>query len=77
MVIITGEAENPGCKEIPIGKENFLNGKKFVISGRMMSLHRDEAKCLIEKYGGKVLTGLFCCFIFCLSLFTRFKFFEN
>ena len=35
-----------------------MEGLTFVITGVLDSLERDEAKCLIEKYGGKVTTSL-------------------
>ncbi|XP_077157827.1 replication factor C subunit 1 isoform X2 [Paroedura picta] len=43
-----------GSKEIPQGGENCLEGLNFVITGVMESIERDEAKSLIERYGGKV-----------------------
>lgn len=43
-----------GSKEIPEGGENCLESLTFVITGVLESLERDEAKSLIEKYGGKV-----------------------
>ena len=36
------------------GGENCLEGLTFVITGILESLERDEAKSLVEKYGGKV-----------------------
>lgn len=36
------------------GGENCLESLTFVITGVLESLERDEAKSLIEKYGGKV-----------------------
>ena len=36
------------------GAENCLEGLTFVITGVLESLERDEAKTLVEKYGGKV-----------------------
>ncbi|KAJ8321817.1 hypothetical protein KUTeg_000288 [Tegillarca granosa] len=47
-----------GSKEIPEGADNCLEGLTFVITGVLESLERDEAKHLIEKYGGKVTTSL-------------------
>lgn len=44
----------PGSKEIPQGAENCLEGLTFVMTGVLESLERDEAKSLIERYGGKV-----------------------
>ncbi|XP_050803366.1 replication factor C subunit 1 [Gopherus flavomarginatus] len=43
-----------GSKEIPQGSENCLEGLTFVITGVLESIERDEAKSLIERYGGKV-----------------------
>uniref|UniRef100_A0A8B9P8P0 Replication factor C subunit 1 n=1 Tax=Apteryx owenii TaxID=8824 RepID=A0A8B9P8P0_APTOW len=43
-----------GSKEIPRGAENCLEGLTFVITGVLESIERDEAKSLIERYGGKV-----------------------
>ncbi|XP_074085720.1 replication factor C subunit 1 isoform X2 [Macrotis lagotis] len=43
-----------GSKEIPKGGENCLEGLTFVITGVLESIERDEAKSLIERYGGKV-----------------------
>ncbi|XP_032883015.1 replication factor C subunit 1 isoform X1 [Amblyraja radiata] len=45
-----------GSKEIPQGAENCLEGLSFVITGVLESMERDDAKSLIERYGGK-LTG--------------------
>lgn len=36
------------------GADNCLEGLTFVITGVLDSLERDEAKLLIERYGGKV-----------------------
>ncbi|XP_030643880.1 replication factor C subunit 1 isoform X2 [Chanos chanos] len=43
-----------GSKEIPQGAENCLEGLTFVITGVLESMERDDAKSLIERYGGKV-----------------------
>ncbi|XP_016061994.1 PREDICTED: replication factor C subunit 1 isoform X2 [Miniopterus natalensis] len=43
-----------GSKEIPKGADNCLEGLIFVITGVLESIERDEAKSLIERYGGKV-----------------------
>uniref|UniRef100_A0A4W3IHY4 Replication factor C subunit 1 n=1 Tax=Callorhinchus milii TaxID=7868 RepID=A0A4W3IHY4_CALMI len=43
-----------GSKEIPQGAENCLENLSFVITGVLESMERDEAKSLIERYGGKV-----------------------
>uniref|UniRef100_A0A8K9WLU3 Replication factor C subunit 1 n=1 Tax=Oncorhynchus mykiss TaxID=8022 RepID=A0A8K9WLU3_ONCMY len=43
-----------GSKPIPTGAENCLEGGVFVISGVLESMEREDAKSLIERYGGKV-----------------------
>ncbi|XP_055004102.1 replication factor C subunit 1 [Boleophthalmus pectinirostris] len=43
-----------GSKEVPQGAENCLEGFVFVITGVLESMERDDAKALIERYGGKV-----------------------
>ncbi|XP_045140043.1 replication factor C subunit 1 [Echinops telfairi] len=43
-----------GSKEIPKGAENCLEGLTFVITGVLECIEREEAKSLIERYGGKV-----------------------
>ncbi|TRY96810.1 hypothetical protein DNTS_016309 [Danionella cerebrum] len=43
-----------GSKEIPQGSENCLEGCVFVLTGVLESMERDDAKSLIERYGGKV-----------------------
>ncbi|XP_054634941.1 replication factor C subunit 1 isoform X2 [Dunckerocampus dactyliophorus] len=43
-----------GSKEIPTGADNCLEGCVFVLTGVLESLERDDAKSLIERYGGKV-----------------------
>ncbi|KAL1023984.1 hypothetical protein UPYG_G00049870 [Umbra pygmaea] len=43
-----------GSKDIPTGAENCLEGCVFVLSGVLESMERDDAKSLIERYGGKV-----------------------
>nr|XP_060633800.1 replication factor C subunit 1 isoform X1 [Anolis sagrei ordinatus] len=43
-----------GTKVLPQGAENCLEGMTFVITGVLESIERDEAKSLIERYGGKV-----------------------
>ena len=36
------------------GAENCLEGCVFVVTGVLESMERDDAKTLIERYGGKV-----------------------
>lgn len=43
-----------GSKDIPQGSDNCLEGLTFVITGVLESIERDEAKSLVERYGGKV-----------------------
>ncbi|KAM9330406.1 replication factor C subunit 1 [Gastrophryne carolinensis] len=43
-----------GSKDIPQGADNCLEGLTFVITGVLESIERDEAKSLVERYGGKV-----------------------
>ncbi|XP_072318368.1 replication factor C subunit 1 [Eucyclogobius newberryi] len=47
-----------GSKEIPQGAENCLEGFAFVITGVLESMERDDAKGLIERYGGKVMGNI-------------------
>lgn len=42
------------CAGAMTGAPNCLEGLNFVISGILDSLPRDDAKALIEQYGGKV-----------------------
>ncbi|KAM4710072.1 replication factor C subunit 1 [Discoglossus pictus] len=43
-----------GSKNIPTGGDNCMEGMTFVITGVLESIERDEAKSLVERYGGKV-----------------------
>ncbi|MGH0157161.1 UNVERIFIED_CONTAM: hypothetical protein FKN15_033129 [Acipenser sinensis] len=43
-----------GSKEVPKGADNCLEGLTFVLTGVLESMERDDAKSLIERYGGKV-----------------------
>ncbi|KAM6972617.1 replication factor C subunit 1 [Aplochiton taeniatus] len=43
-----------GSKEIPQGAENCLEDCVFVLTGVLECMEREEAKGLIERYGGKV-----------------------
>lgn len=49
---------NHGCKEIPKGKPNCLKGFKFVISGVLEAMEREEAADLIKSCGGEVVGSL-------------------
>jgi len=49
---------NPGCKEVPEGKPNCLEGITFVVTGIQESLGRDEIKELIERYGGRMTSAV-------------------
>lgn len=42
-----------GSKEIPMGKPGCLSGLKFVVTGELESITRDDAVELIQRYGGK------------------------
>lgn len=42
------------CVSFPQGAENCLEGCVFVLTGVLESMERDDAKSLIERYGGKV-----------------------
>lgn len=44
----------PGSKEIPEGEANCLAGLKFVFTGELSSLSREEATELAKRYGGCV-----------------------
>lgn len=50
--------KNPGSKPIPIGKKDCFAGLKFLITGVLDSLERDECKSIVEKYGGHVVSGV-------------------
>lgn len=52
--MVTGGALRPGCKSVPSGQPNCLLGWKFVLTGSLESLERNECKRLIEQYGGRV-----------------------
>ncbi|KAG7270436.1 hypothetical protein CRUP_022380 [Coryphaenoides rupestris] len=43
-----------GSKDIPTGADNCLEGCVFVLTGVLESMERDDAKSMIERYGGKV-----------------------
>jgi NAD-dependent DNA ligase len=45
----------PGSKEVPDGEPNCLAGLKFVFTGELSSLSREEATELAKRYGGCVL----------------------
>ncbi|XP_055871771.1 replication factor C subunit 1-like isoform X2 [Biomphalaria glabrata] len=47
-----------GSKEIPEGADNCLEGLTFVITGVLDSIERDDAKSVVEKYGGKVTASV-------------------
>lgn len=50
--------QNPGSKRIPVGNKDCFAGLKFLITGVLDSLERDECKSIIEKYGGHVVSGV-------------------
>jgi len=47
-----------GSKELPVGAENCLEGLTFVITGVLDSFQREEFVDTIQRYGGKVTTGV-------------------
>ena len=52
-------SDKPGIKNpIPEGSPGCLEGITFVITGTLPSLKRDDAKKLIEKYGGKLSSSI-------------------
>lgn len=50
--------KNPGSKPIPIGKKDCFAGLKFLVTGVLDSLDRDECKNIVEKYGGSMISGV-------------------
>jgi replication factor C subunit 1 len=50
--------KNPGSKPIPIGKKGCFKDLKFLTTGVLDSLNRDQVKDIIEKYGGAVISGV-------------------
>ena len=50
--------KNPGSKPIPIGKNGCFKDLKFLTTGVLDSLNRDQVKDIIEKYGGTMISGV-------------------
>lgn len=50
--------KNPGSKLVPIGKIGCFKELKFLTTGVLDSLNRDEVKEIIEKYGGSMISGV-------------------
>lgn len=50
--------KNPGSKRIPIGKKDCFAGLKFLVTGVMDSLDRQECQRIVEKYGGSCISGV-------------------
>lgn len=50
----SGPAPGAGSKEIPTGEENCLAGLKFVFTGLLNSISREEGQELVKRYGGEV-----------------------
>lgn len=50
--------KNPGSKPIPIGKKDCFAGLKFLVTGVLESLERDDCKTIVEKYGGSMISGV-------------------
>jgi len=48
----------PGSKPIPVGRPGCFDGLKFLVSGVLESMERDECKRIIEKYGGACISGV-------------------
>ena len=53
-----GGAKNPGCKVIPPGSPDCLEGLVFVLTGVFESLEREEMAEIVKNLGGKVMTSL-------------------
>lgn len=49
-----GPPPGAGSKEIPNGEENCLIGLKFVFTGLLDTISRDDAQALVKRYGGEV-----------------------
>ncbi|KAJ9064148.1 DNA replication factor C complex subunit Rfc1 [Entomophthora muscae] len=47
-----------GSKEIPVGVENSLAGKTFVLTGQLSSITREDTADLIKKCGGRVTSAV-------------------
>ncbi|PLW05836.1 hypothetical protein PCASD_04003 [Puccinia coronata f. sp. avenae] len=47
-----GPSAAPQSKQIPAGEENCLAGLRFVFTGELESLSREEAHALVKRYGG-------------------------
>ena len=66
---------NPGSKEIPVGEPFCLQGLKFVFTGDLEALSREEVTDLVRRYGG-MAAYFFFPFSFSFShLFPCFPFF--
>jgi replication factor C subunit 1 len=52
-------AINPGSKDIPEGEPLCLQGLKFVFTGDLEALSRDDAMDLVRKYGGRDIFSFF------------------
>ncbi len=63
-----------GLKPIPIGEENCLFGKVFVITGTLESLEREEAARLITQLASFIFFFFFFFFFFFAFLFFSFLF---
>ncbi|KAJ1953514.1 DNA replication factor C complex subunit Rfc1, partial [Linderina pennispora] len=52
---LTGSNPTDPSFQIPEGAPNCLEGKKFVITGNLPGLSREDAEDLIKRYGGQVV----------------------
>ncbi len=50
--------KNPGSKPVPIGKTNCFKDLKFLVTGVLDSMDRDDCKKIVEKYGGSCISGV-------------------
>lgn len=48
----------PGSKPIPVGKKGCFNGLKFLCTGVLESIERNEFTRIVEKYGGSTVSGV-------------------
>ncbi|KAI0242312.1 DNA replication factor C complex subunit Rfc1 [Massospora cicadina] len=47
-----------GSKDIPVGVEDSLSGKTFVLTGQLSSITRDDTMDLIKRCGGRVTSAV-------------------
>lgn len=56
--ISRGGPKHLGSKEVPVGAPDCLHGLTFVTTGVLDSFERDDIVSIVEKYGGRVTTGV-------------------